>query len=216
MLHAWERVYFAWEWCSIRHYEEEPGRTWIDVSGTDKKGDFGLALFTEGKCGYSAKDGELRVTVFHSTAWSHHNPAVVTEADGYRLMEQGIHEFRYMAFPHGGVWRNANLPRRSLEFASPPLALVTDLHEGSLPAARSLASSDIENLNMTVIKLSEDGEGRVVRCVESMGRNAEGTLDLPLLGSSIEIDMSPWEIATFYLPGGKGKRAVRVNLLELE
>ncbi len=196
--------------------EEEPGQTWIDVSGSDDKGDFGVALFTEGKCSYSAKDGDLRVTVFHSTAWSHHNPAVVTEADGYRFMEQGIHEFHYRIYPHAGDWRSANLPRRSQEFSVKPLALVTNMHDGNLPGSKSLASSGVENVNVSVMKLSEDGNGWVVRCVETLGRSASGRIDLELLGRSIAVEMSPWEIATFYLPKDEGKTARKVNLLELE
>lgn len=196
--------------------DEEPGQTWIDVSGSDDKGEFGVALFTEGKCSYSAKDGDLRVTVFHSTAWSHHNPAIVTEADGYRFMEQGIHEFRYQVYPHQGDWRSANLPRRSQEFAAKPMALVTNMHDGTLSASKSLVSSGIENVNVSVLKLSEDGGGWVVRCVETLGRSASGKVELELLGRSVEMEMSPWEIATFYLSKDKGKPAVKVNLLEME
>lgn len=196
--------------------DEEPGQVWIDLSGSDDKGDFGLALFTEGKCSYSAKEGDLRVTVFHSTAWSHHNPATVTEADGYRFMEQGIHEFRYRVFPHQGNWQGANLPRRSQEFASKPLALVTNMHDGVLSPSRSLLSTEIENVNVSALKLAEDGEGWVVRCVETLGRRASGKVDLSLLGRMLEIEMSPWEIATFYIPRETDKPALKVNLLEME
>jgi alpha-mannosidase len=195
--------------------DEEPGQTWIDVSGSDGKGEFGVALFTEGKCSYSAKDGDLRVTVFHSTAWSHHNPSVVSEADGYRFMEQGIHEFKYRIYPHQGDWRNANLPRRSREFAVKPAALVTNMHDGNLPVSRSLISSTAENLNVSVLKLSEDGGGWVLRCVETQGRSASGLVKVDLLGRSLEVEMSPWEIATFYLPKDKSKSAEKVNLLEI-
>ena len=196
--------------------DEEPGQVWIDVSGSDEKGNFGLALFTEGKCSYSAKEGDLRVTVFHSTAWSHHNPATVTEADGYRFMEQGIHEFRYQVFPHQGNWQSANLPRRSREFAARPLALVTNMHDGSLPASQSLLSTGLENLDVSVLKLSEDGDGWVLRCVETLGQKASGKVDLALLGRVLEIEMSPWEIATFYIPGEADQPALKVNLLEIE
>lgn len=196
--------------------EEEPGGVWIDLSGRDQEGRFGLALLTEGKCAYSALDGNLMVTVLHSTAWSHHNPAKVTEDDGYRYMEQGIHEFSYMLLPHRGDWRDANLPRRGKEFAGPPLAIVTNMHEGTLPASQSLASTEMENLDISVFKLSEDGEGWVIRCVETMGLNASGEIELPLLRREVSVDMSPWEIATFYLPQEEAGEAVKVNLLELE
>ena len=195
--------------------EEEPGQAWIDVSGGDDDGAFGLALITEGKCSYSAKEGDLRVTVFHSTAWSHHNPSVVTEADGYRFMEQGIHEFNYQLFPHSGDWRNANLPRRSSEFAAKPLALVTNMHEGNQPVIKSQASSGLENVNISVIKLSEDGKGWVVRCVETLGQNASGEIELGFLGRSVKVEMSPWELVTYYLPFDQDEPAMRVNLLEM-
>jgi len=196
--------------------EEEPGQAWIDLSGEDGGGAFGVALLTEGKCSYSAKDGDLRVTVFHSTAWSHHNPSVVTEADGYRFMEQGIHEFSYRILPHSGDWKDANLPRKSREFALKPMTLVTNMHDGKLPGMKSLASSKLENVNISVFKISEDGRGWIVRCVETLGQTASGEIDLGLLDRSLPVEMSPWELATYYVPDDKGKPVERVNLLELK
>jgi alpha-mannosidase len=73
----------------------------------------------------------------------------------------------------------------------------------------------LENVDISVFKLSEDEQGWVIRCVETLGRAASGTVYLPLLGRSIPIDLSPWQIGTFYLPREEGAEAFRVNLLEM-
>ncbi|NLP10822.1 alpha-mannosidase, partial [bacterium] len=54
--------------------EEQPGQSWIDISGRDQQGAFGFSLLSEGKYGYSVLPGEIRLTVLHSPIWSHHRP----------------------------------------------------------------------------------------------------------------------------------------------
>ena len=51
---------------------------------------------------------------------------------------------------------------------------------------------------------------------ELFNRVFSGKIDLELLGRSVEIEMSPWELVTFYVPLDQNIPAVRVNLLEMD
>lgn len=194
--------------------DEEPGQTWIDLSGSDKSGAFGIALLNDGKCGYSVKNGEMRVTVLHSTAWCHHNPAVVSDEDGYRYMEQGRHEFTYRLVPHNGDWRQGRIPQEAESFLLSPVSLLTTNHQGKLPLSDSLLSVTPPNVAVTAMKLSEDGKAFVLRCVEQYGEKASGRIDSPFLGGAIQFNLRPCEIKSFRLPLNRQEPSVEVNLLE--
>ena len=194
--------------------EEEPGQTWVDISGQDDNGAYGFALLNDSKCGYDVKDGEIRLTVLHSTAWSHHNPAVVKPEDGYRYMEQGIQEFSYRLVPHEGDWRQAEIPQKAEAFLQPPLLLLTTNHAGTLPLFDELISISAPNVIATVAKQAEDGDALVLRFVEVYGQTTKAEVEFKPLQTKFALDMKPTQIQTVAIPLEK-KKAVRfVNLLE--
>ncbi len=194
--------------------DEEPGQTWIDLSGGDASGRFGVALLTEGKFGYDAREGDIRVTVLHSPAWSHHDPETVSEKDGFRLIDQGVHEFAYLILPHEGDWRDGGVARRAEEFGAPALAILTDGHPGDFPAERSFAELEGRGTSLPVLKLAEAGDALVARLVELDGRPARGRLRLPGSDAGLEYELRPLEIRTYRLPLAGDRRPRAVSLLE--
>ena len=67
---------------------------------------------------------------------------------------------------------------------------------------------------VTVLKASEDDDALVVRAYESAGRAASATIELPLLGRTVEADFGPAEIKTFRVPRDPAMPWVETNLLE--
>ncbi|HUU29333.1 MAG TPA: glycoside hydrolase family 38 C-terminal domain-containing protein [archaeon] len=194
--------------------EEEPGQTWIDVSGSDAKGAFGVALLNDSKYGYSVKDGEIRLTVLHSTAWSDHTTEVFEEADGYRFMEQGIHEFTYCLVPHAGDFRHGDIARKAEGYLTPPVRLLTTNHAGKLAKRDAFISVSAPNVSVTVVKMSEKGDALVLRCVELHGKEAKGKIDIKPLGKAFDFTMKPCEIKTYLVPLEKNEQVKVVNALE--
>jgi len=194
--------------------EEEPGQTWIDISGSDSKGAFGIALFNDSKCGYSVKDGEIRLTIFHSTAWSDHEQDVFDETDGYRFMEQGIHEFSYCFVPHEGDWRQGDIARKAEEYLTPPVSLLTTNHIGKLAKQDSFAAVSAPNVSITVVKMAEDDDALVLRCVELHGKETKTMMEIKSLGRTIDFTMKPCEIKTFLVPLDEKKPVKIVNVIE--
>jgi alpha-mannosidase len=194
--------------------EEEPVQTWLDVSGADAGGTFGLALLNDSKCGVDVKNGEIRLTVLHSTAWSHHLPAQLDLSEGFRMIDTGIHEFSYALFPHAGGWREAGIAGKAETFGTAPIVVWTDRHKGSTKSAPALAALSTKDAAITAIKLSEKGDSLVLRLVEINGRPAEGSMRLAGFDKPITFRLRPNEIKTYLVPLDKTKPPRIVNLLE--
>jgi alpha-mannosidase len=194
--------------------EEEPGQTWVDVSGRDPAGVFGLALLNDSKCGYSVKDGEIRLTVLHSTAWSHHMPQKLEESDGYRLIDTGVHEFSYALLPHGGDWRGGDVARQAESFGMRPVVVLTDRHPGPWEGSREFLKASSPQVAASALKLAEKENALVLRLVELHGREAAGELSGALLDKPLPFKLDPCQIKTFVLPLEKGKTPRETNLLE--
>ena len=194
--------------------EEEPVQTWLDISGADSGGAFGLALLNDSKCGVDVKDGEIRLTVLHSTAWSHHMPVKLDLREGYRMIDTGIHEFSYALVPHAGGWREAGIARRAEAFGMVPLTALTDRHKGPVGSAPSFAFVSSPETAVTAIKLAERGGAYILRLVELQGRAAEGTIRLAGFEKPVAFRLRPNEIKTFRVPVDRSKAVTEVNMLE--
>jgi alpha-mannosidase len=194
---------------------EEPGQTWIDISGNDGRGAFGISLLNDSKCGYSVKDGDMQLTILHSTAWSHHIPDTVNVNDGYRYMEQGIHEFTYKLVPHDGDWRYGDIARKSEEYLMKPIVFFTNNHIGALPKRNSFITLTGEGVSISAAKMAEDGSGWVLRCVELNGKETKAGIRINSLNKSVDFTLKPCEIRTFLIPVNKTPGGIKeVNVLE--
>ena len=194
--------------------EEEPGQTWVDVSGRDGLEKFGLALLNDSKCGYSVKDGEIRLTVLHNTAWSHHTPQTLDEREGFRLMDTGVHEFSYSLLPHRGDWRNGDIARRAESFGMRPLVVLTDRHPGPWPGWKEFLTVSSPHVAGTVLKMAEKKDALVLRLVELAGRETAGEVRMVLADRPIPYRLRPCEIKTILLPLDRKKPPREVSLIE--
>ncbi len=194
--------------------EEEPGHTWVDISGRDGQGKFGFALLNDSKCGYSVKDGEIRLTVLRSTAWSHHIPQALDQSESFRLMDTGIHEFSYALQPHQGDWREASVARRAESFGMKPLVVLTDRHPGPWEGRREFLTVSSPLVTATVLKMAEKENALVLRLVELGGRETTGEVRTALADKPIPYKLRPCEIKTILLPLDRKEPPREVNLLE--
>lgn len=197
--------------------EEEPGQSWVDVSGVsrDKEIPYGFSLLNDGKYSLDVNVRDVGLTVLRSPAYAHHIPATL-ELDGtYSFIDQGIQRFRYTLFPHAGSWENAGTVRRAAELNQPPVVLFATFHpEGALPPSDSFLTVEPENVMVTVLKQAEDGDGIVLRAFETCGSAAHASIRLPKLGRVIEANFGANEIKTFFIPHDSSKTLRETNLLE--
>jgi len=92
--------------------------------------------------------------------------------DGYRYMEQGIHEFTYKLIPHNGDWRDGNIAAIR-EYLMKPVVFLTNNHTGALPEKNSFITLSGEGVSISAAKISEDGKAWVLRCAELNGKEPQ-------------------------------------------
>jgi len=197
--------------------EEEPGQSWVDVSGIsrDREIPYGFSLLNDGKYSLDVNVRDIGLTVLRSPAYAHHSPAVLGPDQNYSFIDQGIQRFKYTLLPHVGSWESAGTMRRAAELNQPPAALFATFHpEGTLPQSDSFITAEPENVMVTVLKRAEDGDGLVLRAYETSGAAAHASIRLPRLGRVIEADFGANEIKTFHLPHDLAQVIVETNLLE--
>lgn len=197
--------------------EEEPGQSWLDLSGMsrDTGAPYGLSLINDGKYSYDINIRDIGLTVLRSPIYAHHVP-FVPEPDGhYAFIDQGIQEFNYTLLPHSGSWEQAGTIRRAAELNQQPIALIGTYHpEGSLPQSDSFVSVDRENILVSALKQAEDSLDLIVRCVETNKEATHATICLPKWNRAIEADYAPCEIKTFRIPKDHAQPVVETDLLE--
>ena len=197
--------------------EEEPGQSWVDVSGVshDREIPYGFSLLNDGKYSLDVNVRDIGLTVLRSSAYAHHIPAVLEPDRNYAFMDQGIQRFHYTLFPHSGSWEIAGTVKRAAELNQPPVALFATFHpDGTLPQSDSFIAVEAENVMVTVLKQAEDSDGLILRAFETSGAFAHASIRLPKLGREIEANFGANEIKTFFIPFDAPKAIMETNLLE--
>jgi alpha-mannosidase len=149
---SWEKAKF-----------EVPALRWADLGDETH----GFSLINDSKYGYDAKDNVLRLSLLRSPTWP--DP----DAD------RGHHEFSYSLYPHSGNWKSALTVRRGYEFDYPLRAFQVSPHEGSLPGQHSFLSVEGENVVLTALKKTEDGDALLLRLYDWAGKADNVQIHLP-------------------------------------
>ncbi|WP_156158002.1 alpha-mannosidase [Gordoniibacillus kamchatkensis] len=195
--------------------EEEPGQTWLDVSGTlPGRGDqmYGLALLNDSKYSFDFLDNDLRMTVARGAIFADHYGM---RDEWCEFMDQGIQEFGYGLVPHYGHLRDSGVCHKAQQFNVPPIHIVETYHRGTLPQTLTGIRISAENVTVTVFKKAEEGSDYILRCYEAAGMECEAMLELPLLNRKWTARFGRSEIKTFRIPEDTEQDIAEVNLLEM-
>ncbi|MDQ3459520.1 MAG: alpha-mannosidase [Deinococcota bacterium] len=196
--------------------EEEPGGTWVDLSGTSRgSGElYGFSLLNDSKYSFDVNVRDIGMTVLRSPIYAHHIPAEPREGEHYAFIDQGVQRFAYSLLPHAGGWSEAGTVRRAYELNQPPVALITTFHGGPLPQRASYLEVNNDNIAVSVLKEAEDGGGMVLRAYETSKNRSRATLRFLAWNREIHADFGPCEIKTWFVPFDEVKPVVETNLLE--
>lgn len=196
--------------------EEEPGQSWIDLSGTHQPtGEmYGLSLLNDGKYSFDIHNKEMSITVLRSPIYAHHDPLIPQEDGHYSFIDQGIQKFTYSLFPHEGNWETAGTVQRAAELNQKPTSIIETYHRGVLPQKDSFLSVDVDNVIVSVIKKAEENDDLIIRCYETTNRAAEAKIELPKWNRTIVTGFKPCEIKTFRIPKDRNQPVIETNLLE--
>jgi alpha-mannosidase len=196
--------------------EEEPGQSWIDISGTHPPtGEmYGLSILNDGKYSFDIHNKEMSITVLRSPIYAHHDPLEPKEDGHYTFIDQGIQTFTYSLIPHEGNWETAGTVKRAAELNQKPTTIIETYHKGSLPQKDSFVLVDVDNVIVSVVKKAEDNHDLIVRAYETTGDQTEAKIELLKWNRVIETTFKPSEIKTFRIPKEQSEPVVETNLLE--
>ena len=197
--------------------EEEPGQSWLDVSGVVRNSEelYGLSLLNDSKYSFDVNNKILGMTVLRSPIYAHHDPFVPDPEGQYTFIDQGVQHFSYVLLPHPGSWETAGTVRRAAELNQPPTAIIETYHpQGKLPQVASYLAVDQDNIVVSAVKRAEDSDDLIIRCYETAGVGTAATLRLPPWDRVIETAFGPCEIKTLRVPKDPAQPVVETNLLE--
>ncbi|MDM5330535.1 alpha-mannosidase [Neobacillus sp. CF12] len=197
--------------------EEEPGQSWVDVTGVrpNHEGVYGLSLMNDAKYSYSIHNKELSLTVLRSPIYAHHDPLVPEEDGEYTFIDQGIQRFEYSLLPHEGSWEDAETVKRAAELNCKPISIIETFHKGSLPQTDSYVNvSGANHVLISAIKKAEDNEDLIIRAYETNKVAAEVEITLPRFNRSFKASFKPSEIKTYRIPKDSENPVRETNLIE--
>lgn len=176
---------------------EAVAQKWVAVA-SDKGA---LTCINNGTYGYDFLDGELRVSLLRSAAYSghpiHDRPIVPQDRYSPRI-DQGERLFTFW-FNGGNVrGRLDSIDREALIHNEQPFALsFFPSGKGKKVGAGVVLSDDV--VQLAAMKEAQDGKGFILRLFEPTGTPRATTLSLPALGLSLDVRLGPFEIKTFRL-----------------
>jgi alpha-mannosidase len=147
---------------------EVPALRWADLGDSAH----GFSLINDSKYGYDAKDNVLRISLLRSPTWP--DP----DAD------RGHHHFAYALYPHTADWKKALTMRRGYEFNSQLKAWPVEAHTGTWRGEQSFLTVGRENVVLTAMKKTEDGDALLFRFYEWAGKKSVVNLSVPAGGVS--------------------------------
>lgn len=200
----------------VANGDEEPGGSWLDLSGLsrDTWQPYGLSLLNDSKYSQDVTVNEIGFTVVRSPIYAHHFPQQPQAGVDYTFMDQGLQRFCYRLLPHAGGWQTAGTVQRAQDLNQPALALAGTFHPGRLPQTGSFLMVEPANVIATVLKRAEDNDDLILRCVETSGSDTAARISLFNGERVIETQFKSCEIKTFRLPRQASMPIVETNLIE--
>ncbi len=163
-----------------------PTLRWVNVNGQaaggGKAGPAGLAILNDSTHGYQFDGKTVRANLLRSS----YNPDP--------LPELGAHHWRFGLIPHDGRLADAQLRAAADAFTQPLRLVNVPSRDGTLPSAADGLTVEGEGVAVITLKPAEDGQGAVVRLVETTGddRTVTVTTDGKLLAcpsGAVEVDL---------------------------
>jgi alpha-mannosidase len=184
----------SWDYAKF----ETVGHQWADLS---ERG-YGVSLLNDCKYGYDIKDNIMRLSLIKSATYPDYQ------------QDQGYHIFTYSLLPHEGDWVEGNTVKEAWHLNNPLTYTVGQ----PIKKKFSLFSVSADNIMVDAVKRAEDENKIILRIHEFTGSRKQVHIesDLPILswqecdlmeremgekivGKSIEFNINPFEIKTFFI-----------------
>lgn len=176
-----------------------PMQRFVDVS--DNRG--GLAVINDGLREYEVTqtlDRTIAVTLLRayelslttvSKRWDVHPEMRLSQCPGE-------HEFRFLLYPHAGTWDNADIYGEVESFCAPVEPAQAGAHDGDLPQALGFLTLEGDQVAISALKRTEDGQGLLVRLFNPSPRSQRATLTFARpIASAKQVNLEEEEQSAF-------------------
>lgn len=182
----------------------------LDVCHTDGSG---LSIANDSIYGYNIDCGEARLTLTRSAIFAQGNsPDWYNEVETYEYTDLGEHKHEFLLMPHGTAVDNAALYGLADRLSHPCGYLLDTVHrnrkDGCYRGA-SVVTVAPDNVHLMLIKRAEDGEGVILRLLETDGVDTQATITIGEKSYSVAVGHNA--IETYRYESGSLQA---VNLLE--
>lgn len=171
--------------------QEEPCHAWCDISDAHGRG---FALLNTSKYSFCSIGNDLRMMIARGCAYLDHFGQRSRDNE-MEFLDKGEQEFMYEIVPHTEKI-NSVLFRESEVLNNPLQTHQETHHDGTLPQIYSAIDVDKENIVVTAIKSAEDGNGVIMRIVETNGTETQATVDFKAMNTIFSLEFGPQEIKT--------------------
>lgn len=163
---------------------EEPFGEWLSA------GNLGFAA--TGIHGYDTADGYFSPTVLRTAIYADHFGADGSNSRDERCEHMGLGrtEFSYCLFP---TYSATDSQIKCDVFNTPPRAVYSSFHEGTLPERKTLFESDAPIL-VSSIKMAEDSSDAVIRVYDLEGKDT--VRNISLLGKKLSVELDAHSVKT--------------------
>ena len=129
----------------------------------------GIGIATNSKHSFSANENTLSLTVLRNCLFADHY------GQNYRdefneFTDMGEHKFEYLLFPFTSF---GDTEKRSKELQNPLTIVYETFHKGELPLTFGGIDVSEDNISITAVKKHEDGNGIILRCYETDGKDTQ-------------------------------------------
>jgi len=176
---------------------EAVAQRWVAV----KRGDGTmLTCINDGVYGCDFADGELRLSLLRSAAYSAlfiEKPPCLNDRFHPRI-DQGQRRYRFWLKGGPAEERLSHISREATVRHQPPLA-VPFYPDGRHPPRGAAIEISGECVEMTALKRAEDGNGFIVRLFNPTDRPQDVTVSAPSFAIAADVTLGPYEISTHRL-----------------
>jgi alpha-mannosidase len=180
-----------------REAEELLWHSWLACVSPD--GSRALTVVNDGVYGFDFSGAELRLSCLRSPAYAGHPVDDVTPVVRQDRVEprvdQGEHVFRFWLQGGPAAERLTTIDREAAAKHDEPMALNVFPHGGGQRVCPGPTLSD-GAVQITAVKMSEDGRSMILRLFEPTGQARTTTLSVPALDVTLDVTLSPFEIRT--------------------
>ncbi|MBQ4322167.1 MAG: alpha-mannosidase [Oscillospiraceae bacterium] len=167
------------------------------VAMTDDKG-VGLGIGTDSRTAYDAMGDALRITALRSPDYADHCYTDHTQRDIFgEATDQGEQTFRSVVMPVNGDFEA--LRRESEQLCEEFPVIHGTGHPGTLP--RSAVLGTVTGADVSCLKYAEDGNGIILRLIETQGKDTEAKVSLPA-AEPFTLPLTPFRVRTVRIADG--------------